>query len=90
MSISANPIQKETNLVATEQIQEMEDANILSAGMWICVLEGGLNYSEEVLGDYSGAAWNGASAKNSEIRPSEMGPKWGVTWKLWNKTNTKN
>ena len=33
MSILANPIQKETNLVATEQIQEMKDANILSAGL---------------------------------------------------------
>ena len=66
MSILANPIQKETNLAATEQIHEMKDANILSAGLWICVLEGGLNYSEEVLGDYSGAAWDGQCQKEGD------------------------
>ena len=52
-SISANPIPKETNLVvATAQIQE-RDANILQGCEFVCL---GLNYSEEVLRDYSGAA----------------------------------
>ena len=74
------------NLIVAAQKSEKWKMQIFL--VWVCLWEGASNYSEEVLLDYSKAAWNGHCQKEGD-KGSETAPKRGVTWKLWDKTNAK-